>query len=310
VASVFEQERQRALERAETALTIFKAEAKDAGISNNCRAIDAIPAEAISIAAGTARLHDLTIVSQPEGDGDTFDNELPQQILFEAGSPVLFIPYTFRGTFAAKRVAICWDGSRLASRALRDAMPFLRQADALTIITIGKSDTIPAEATPEHLLLYLARAGLFARIVSLPAGHSEIQPAILSVAADESLDFLVMGGYGQSRIQETVMGGVTRLPPKERHALRIGPIVLGNNRFHNSNIVLHATNSGGNISSQSFWLIFGSAAFVHDLVSNRCPALRANPQIDDQPLTNEFGPIRSNKPLTAFDAVDGSSTGT
>jgi hypothetical protein len=60
------------------------------------------------------------------------------------------------------------------------------------------------------------------------------------------------------------------LPPKERHALRIGPIVLGNNRFHNTNTVLHATNSGGNISSQSFWLIFGSAAFVHDLVSNRC----------------------------------------
>jgi nucleotide-binding universal stress UspA family protein len=210
VAAVFEQERQRALERAEAALTIFKAEAKDAGISYNCRAIDAIPAEAISIAAGTARLHDLTIVSQPEGDGDTFDNELPQQILFEAGSPVLFIPYTFRGTFAAKRVGICWDGSRLASRALRDAMPFLRQADALTIITIGKSDTIPAEVTPKHLLLYLARAGLSARTISFPAGHSEIQPAILSVAADESLDFLVMGGYEHSRIQETVMGGVTR----------------------------------------------------------------------------------------------------
>jgi nucleotide-binding universal stress UspA family protein len=33
---------------------------------------------------------------------------------------------------------------------------------------------------------------------------------LLSIAADESLDLLVMGGYGHSRLQETVLGGVTR----------------------------------------------------------------------------------------------------
>ena len=49
-----------------------------------------------------------------------------------------------------------------------------------------------------------------AKIASFPSARSEIHPAILSIAADESLDLLVMGGFGHSRLQETLLGGVTR----------------------------------------------------------------------------------------------------
>lgn len=202
--------RLRAIERGETAMSVFELEAKKAGISYNCRTISAIPAEAISIAGAVARLHELTVALQPEFERHTFDNDLSMEILFQAGGPVLFMPCTFRGAFAARRVGVCWDGSRLASRALGNAMPLLRKADALTIITITNSSSIPAEATPERLVQHLARVGLPARIVSFPAGHSEIQPTILSVAADQSLDLLVMGGYGHSRLQERILGGVTR----------------------------------------------------------------------------------------------------
>ncbi|MCA1456060.1 universal stress protein [Bradyrhizobium sp. BRP22] len=207
---MFEENRLRALERAQTAMSVFEVEAKNGGISCNCRAISAIPAEALSIAGAAARLHELIVALQPEFERHTFDNDLSMEILFQAGGPVLFMPYTFRGAFSARRVGVCWDGGRLASRALRDAMPLLRKADALTIITITNSSSIPAEATPERLVRHLARVGLPARIVSFPAGHSEIQPAILSVAADQSLDLLVMGGYGHSRLQERILGGVTR----------------------------------------------------------------------------------------------------
>jgi len=209
-AMIFQEKRVRAIERGETAMSVFELEAKEAGISYSCRTISAIPAEAISIAGAIARLHELTIALQPEFGCHTFDNDLSTEILFQAGGPVLFMPYTFRGAFAARRVGVCWDGSRLASRALQDAMPLLRKADALTIITITNSSSILAEATPECLVQQLARVGLPARIVSFPAGHSEIQPTILSVAADQSLDLLVMGGYGHSRLQERILGGVTR----------------------------------------------------------------------------------------------------
>jgi Universal stress protein family len=41
------------------------------------------------------------------------------------------------------------------------------------------------------------------------ASRTDIQSSILSVAADENLDLLVMGGYGHSHLQEVVLGGVT-----------------------------------------------------------------------------------------------------
>ena len=40
--------------------------------------------------------------------------------------------------------------------------------------------------------------------------HASIQPAILSIAADADIDLIVMGGYGHSRLQERILGGVTR----------------------------------------------------------------------------------------------------
>ncbi|MGY3621084.1 universal stress protein [Bradyrhizobium sp. USDA 10063] len=210
VASIYEIERQRALERAEGALRVFETQAKNAGISYRCRALSALPGEAADIVGAAARLHDLTIVSQPERDRDTFDNNLAQETLFEAGGPVLFMPYTFKGAFTAKRIGICWDGSRLAARALHDAMPFLKTADAVTVITVNEEENVPSEASPTHLARYLARAGVPARLTSLRMDDSEIQAGILSLAADESLDLLVMGGYGHSRFKEFVLGGVTR----------------------------------------------------------------------------------------------------
>jgi nucleotide-binding universal stress UspA family protein len=36
------------------------------------------------------------------------------------------------------------------------------------------------------------------------------QNTILSYAADVSADFIVMGGYGHSRLREFILGGVTR----------------------------------------------------------------------------------------------------
>ena len=206
----FQENRLRAIARGETAMSVFELDAKKAGISCNCRTISATPAEAISIAGAVARLHELTIALQPDFECHTFDNELSTELLFQAGGPVLFMPHTFRGAFAPRRVGVCWDGSRLASRALQDAMPLLRKADALTIITITSSSSIPAEATPERLVQHLGRVGLPATLVSFPARHSEIQPTILSVAAEQSLDLLVMGGYGHSRLQERILGGVTR----------------------------------------------------------------------------------------------------
>jgi nucleotide-binding universal stress UspA family protein len=210
VAAYLEREQERAAERATTALSVFETEARQAGVSYECRSIADVPADAAASIGAAARLYDLSVVLQPQMELQTFDNTIPTEILLRAGGPVLFVPHISRGAFKAKRIGICWDGSRLAARALKDAKPFLAQADALVAISINGADSAPPEASPEKLSKHLARIGLPMRLINLPASRSEIQPCILSIAADEGLDMLVMGAYGHSRLQVGILGGVTR----------------------------------------------------------------------------------------------------
>lgn len=210
VVSIYEVEHQRAFERANVALGVFEGAAKAAGLSYNCLAVCGAFAETSSIINASARLHDLTIVTEPDAERDTYDNDIPQEILFEAGGPVLFMPHTFQGPFTASRIGICWDGSRQAARAVRDAMPFLVHASASKVISLNEPAESPVRASSAQLVARLASDGLPAKAISLTAERSDIQATILSVAADEGLDLLVMGGYGHSRLQERVLGGVTR----------------------------------------------------------------------------------------------------
>jgi nucleotide-binding universal stress UspA family protein len=210
VAAVFEMERERAAQRAAAALEIFETAAKNAGISYHSRSAGELPGDAAAAIGTAARLYDLAVVLQPNAEQDTFDNTIPREVLYQAGGPVLFVPHIFRGAFKAKRIGVCWDGSRLAARALRDARPFLARADALVAISINGADNLPTEVSSDKLAKHLARARLPIRLIDLPAARSEIQSTILSLAADENLDMLVMGAYGHSRLQEGILGGVTR----------------------------------------------------------------------------------------------------
>jgi nucleotide-binding universal stress UspA family protein len=209
VAAVFDLERERALARANAAIAVFETEARNAGIAYSCQALTAVPVDAFATLGAMARLYDLSIVQQPDPDYSTSDNMAPAEMLFQAGGPVLFIPYTHKGAFKPRHIGIAWDGSRLAARALRDATPFLRHAQSITIVSVNEAQN-PGEASAAALVEHLARRGLTARIESMGADHANIQPSILSVAADTGIDLIVMGGYGHSRLQERVLGGVTR----------------------------------------------------------------------------------------------------
>jgi nucleotide-binding universal stress UspA family protein len=148
-------------------------------------------------------------VLQPEPDRDTFDNVVPLEILFRSGGPVIFIPYIHKGPFEPKHIGVAWDGSRLAARALRDAASFLARAQTITIISVNETNASP-DVSAAALTTCLAKHGLTARTERVSADHADIQPMILSIAADNGLDLIVMGGYGHSRLQERILGGVTR----------------------------------------------------------------------------------------------------
>jgi nucleotide-binding universal stress UspA family protein len=104
---------------------------------------------------------------------------------------------------------VCWDGSRQAARAIADAMPLLVKAGSVEIVIIanerGKQDEIEGADMGEHL----ARHGLKIDVNRIAGGNIDVADALLSHAADSGTDFMVMGGYGHSRLREFVLGGVT-----------------------------------------------------------------------------------------------------
>jgi nucleotide-binding universal stress UspA family protein len=210
LAANLDLEQRRAAQRTAAALAVFDVAARNASVPYRSRSIEGIPADAADAIGAAARLHDLSVVLQPDVDHYTFDNTISRDILLQSGGPVLFVPYIFNGPFQPKRIGICWDGSRLASRALRDAHPFLARANYLCALSIDASDTTPAEASLGKLREYLTRYGQPTRILDMPGGDIDIQPLILSLAADDNLDMLVLGAYGHSPLRETILGGVTR----------------------------------------------------------------------------------------------------
>ncbi len=207
VAAVMGNEQERALERANAAIAVFETEARLAKIAYGVRSFAAIPAEAGETIGALSRLYDMTIVLQPESSSASYDNYIPQQVLFNSGGPMLMVPYIHKGPLDAHHVGIAWDGSRLAARALRDALPFLMGAKAVTVIAVNEE---ASEASSDQLVGHLARRGISARVQRLSAERANVQGAILSIAAESNMGLLVMGGYGHSRLQERILGGVTR----------------------------------------------------------------------------------------------------
>jgi len=105
---------------------------------------------------------------------------------------------------------VCWDGSRAATRAIADAMPFLERARRVEVVIVanerGKQNEIEGADMGQHL----ARHGLAVEVKRIVAGDVDVADMLLSHAADAETDFIVMGGYGHSRLREFVLGGVTR----------------------------------------------------------------------------------------------------
>ena len=207
VAAVVGAEQERAQERADAAISVFEVEAKLAEITYGVRSLAAIPAEAEEAIGALARLYDMTIVLQPDSSKSSYDNDIPQEILFNSGGPMLMVPYIHKGPLDTHNVGIAWDGSRLAARALRDAMPFLMGAKAVTVIAVNEQAD---ETSSDQLVGHLARRGIAARIQRLAVERGDIQGAILSIAAESNMGLLVMGGYGHSPLRERILGGVTR----------------------------------------------------------------------------------------------------
>jgi nucleotide-binding universal stress UspA family protein len=196
---------------AKAAMDRFNAAADRAGLTVDSTKLAASLAGAGEQFGRIARRFDLAIVAQAEPERDAVEELIAEGTLFESARPVIIVPYIQKAPLKLNRVMVCWDGSRQATRAIADAMPLLERADQVELLIVanerGKQDEIPGADMGEHL----ARHGLKVDVNRITEGDIDVADALLSHAADASIDFMVMGGYGHSRLREFVLGGVTRL---------------------------------------------------------------------------------------------------
>ncbi len=151
------------------------------------------------------RLADLVAVAKPDRDRNLGLNTL-KAALFHTGRPVLVCPPADRvPDQIGRRVAIAWNGSTEAARAVALALPLIQAADEVVVLDGGGEDG----AGGEELMHYLAIRGIAARRERIDAQNHPGR-VILQAAAAAGADILVMGAYSRSREQETVFGGATQ----------------------------------------------------------------------------------------------------
>jgi len=158
------------------------------------------------VLAGAARLSDLTVIGRPDA---TSDGQLPASLeaaLFDTGRPLLVVPPNPVPTIG-RRIAIAWNGSPKASRAVAASLPFLEKAETITVVTVPAGRR---GSSGDALAAYLRWHGLKATVESVDPQGKSIGKALLEHAQGRGIDLLVMGAWGHSRIREMILGGVTR----------------------------------------------------------------------------------------------------
>ena len=155
-----------------------------------------------------ARLSDLVTVPRPvmhEGAGRRSPvGRAIEAMLCGTGRPVLIEP-PMRKVEQCERLAIGWNESTEASRAIAMTWPWLVNLGMVTILSSKKR-----EAGASALVDYLSWHGITSNVVFLDGQGESIGEAMLNVCAAEDAGMLAVGGFSHARARELLFGGVTR----------------------------------------------------------------------------------------------------
>ncbi|KAA3512118.1 universal stress protein [Agrobacterium rosae] len=192
---------------------IFNEKMAAENISNEWRSFVSSVGYSSNTAIQSARSADIIIARQTTSSPLSDSSADIDNFLYESGRPVLLVPHVLDQPKPIKRVLVAWNGSREATRATFDALPFLIAAESVEIFSVGAADdeTQSGALAGSEIASTLARHGINVTVTSQEKGHGvSAEKAIEKRLSDNSIDLLVMGAYGHSRWWEMLFGGVTR----------------------------------------------------------------------------------------------------
>ena len=153
------------------------------------------------------RLHDVIVLLSSAGQEDVRGEQTIERAMFESGRPVLIVPRD-RAAERFERIAIFWNGSKEAVRAVEAALPLLRHAKTVDVMWVDED--VERDMVQDGLVGYLAWHGVAATAKRFPPDKRFIGELLMEEAAKAKADLVVMGGYSHSRLREFILGGVTQ----------------------------------------------------------------------------------------------------
>lgn len=204
---------EKAVARAKETLAGYQKLADDAGIKMEAHVVEG---QVIPILREHTKYADLLLLGQDQPDDP--DNSsyglLADALLFEGACACMVVPHSGKLEAPGKRVLLTWNASRESARALREAMPFLTQAETVVVLSSepddGDSATARGHPHAQELDRLLKSHGIEAVSSGISDPDISATNAIIGQAADMNADMIIMGAYGHARLREIILGGVTR----------------------------------------------------------------------------------------------------
>ena len=158
-----------------------------------------------SQAASYARIFDIAVMGRPGSERGDARMATAEAAIFESGRPVLLAPPTPIETLG-ETIVVSWNQSTETARAVAFAMPLLKQAKKVYVLTI---ENFMVDGPAGDLLARaLSRHNVSVEAVTRPNGRSPGE-AVLEHAGKLGADLIIKGAYTQSRLRQMIFGGAT-----------------------------------------------------------------------------------------------------
>jgi len=161
----------------------------------------------LDTAASEARYFDLIVL--PWCGEAVEAQDMTQAVVFGSGRPTILVP-SLAEPARIDHIAIAWDGSRVAARALGDALPLLAEGGRVSVLTVQGEKPLSGSDLAVALASSLEKRGFSATPLDISLGERTIAEALQDTALSEGTQVLAMGGFGHSRIRDFILGGATK----------------------------------------------------------------------------------------------------
>jgi nucleotide-binding universal stress UspA family protein len=136
--------------------------------------------------------------------------DIAEKSLLQTRRPVLLAPKPSGQEIDLSAPAmIAWDESPECWHAVSAALPFLKLARSVEVLSVDK-DADSRRASQAEALAYLRCHGIGATARVVNPHLRSVGDTLLAEAAEHDAGVLVMGAYSHSRLREMLLGGATR----------------------------------------------------------------------------------------------------